>query len=128
MRPWKRRRIERVRRDFVSKVSHEFKTPLTSIRGYVETLIDGAIDDQRNNRRFLIKIEDNVKRLNHLVSDLLRIFKRFYRVDKARSRAVVGTGLGLSNVKHMVSAMNGSITVLSESGPGTRFVVLLPRA
>lgn len=227
------RRLERVRRDFVANVSHELKTPLTSIRGYVETLLDGAIDDEEHNIRFLEKIENNVHRLNHLVTDLLslariesevgsltlrpvdlhsvvnealrrhertaqlrdqtlesescagsvrvladlealtqiidnlidnglkytpdagtvmvrvrrdgshaflevqdtgvgipdedqaRIFERFYRVDKARSRAVGGTGLGLSITKHLAQAMGGGVELESEMGSGSLFRVML---
>jgi two-component system phosphate regulon sensor histidine kinase PhoR len=67
------RRLERIRRDFVANVSHELKTPLTSIKGYVETLLSGAIHDEKNNTRFLRKIEDNVGRLINLVQDLLAL-------------------------------------------------------
>jgi two-component system phosphate regulon sensor histidine kinase PhoR len=224
-------RLERVRKDFVANVSHELRTPLTAIRGYAETLLDGALEDQENNRRFLEIIKAHAIRLNNISADLLvlselesrrpqaepegisvpavlesalrtveaegrirgvhlhceklddvevlgdrmrleqvlvnlldnavkfnrpggevrvavektgdgyakititdtgigipsgeipRIFERFYRADKTRSREVGGTGLGLSIVKHVVERMNGTIRVESVLGKGSKFFV-----
>jgi len=226
-------RLERIRKDFVANVSHELRTPLTAIRGYAETLLDGALDDPEHRRRFVEVIETHAIRLNNIAADLLalseldnghpaeqprpvlvqaaveaalrtvepaaserrvhlvcgapgdieivghrmrleqalvnlvdnavkfnrpdgevrvdaerangsirivvsdtgigipssdlpRIFERFYRVDRARSREMGGTGLGLSIVKHAVEQMNGSVSVESELGKGSRFILVLP--
>lgn len=227
-------RLERVRRDFVANVSHELRTPLTAISGYAETLLEGALEDDESNRRFVEIIKSHATRLSNIASDLLalseleserpaaesrpvsvrsavdvalkmigpaaqlrgvsitsgeldeaevlaergrleqalvnlldnavkfnrpsgevrvevrreagdhvriivadtgigipstdltRVFERFYRVDKARSREMGGTGLGLSIVKHAVERMNGAVTVESQLGKGSTFTVLLP--
>lgn len=67
------RRIEQMRRDFVANVSHEFKTPLTAIQGFAETLLEGALSDKHNGPRFARIIKDHAHRLNRLTSDLLRL-------------------------------------------------------
>jgi len=67
------RRLERVRQDFVANVSHEFKTPLTAIQGFAETLLGGALEDEKNNRRFLGIIRDHAARLGRLTDDLLKL-------------------------------------------------------
>jgi two-component system phosphate regulon sensor histidine kinase PhoR len=229
-----RRRLERMRRDFVVNASHELRTPLTSIRGFVEALEDGAVAEPETAQRFLGKIRTHADRMAALVDDLLdlsrleaggrapewketrpsevaegvaasfagpaarknislrhvdhrapttltdperlrrilenlvdnavkytpegghvdittapgpeggallmvedngpgiapehvpRIFERFYRVDKARSRALGGTGLGLSIAKHLAEGMGASISVESEPEKGSRFMVSLP--
>lgn len=227
-------RLEQVRKDFIANVSHELRTPLAGIIGYSDTLLDGALEDLKNNRQFVEIIRANAVRLNSIASDLLilselesgadapepevisvrgvldsalltvqsealsrdvrliregiadvyvsgsrlrleqailnlmanaikfnhhggevhvgaesrngqiaivvadtgagipsqdlpRIFERFYRVDKARSRQVGGTGLGLSIVKHVAERMNGTIRVESQLGRGSTFTLLLPR-
>ncbi|RZO48441.1 MAG: HAMP domain-containing protein [Sandaracinaceae bacterium] len=230
------KRADAVRRDFVANASHELRTPLTAIRGFAETLRDGALSDERMAKRFTSNIADNAKRLENLVGDLIelskaespdsrvdlmatdvvqaiakvlrgfetrasdkgqqleltdagvvlrawadaraldqvllnlvdnaikytpeggritvgarldedkvivevsdtgpgisrahldRIFERFYRVDKGRARDQGGTGLGLSIVKHLVSRMDGDVTVESEVGEGTTFRVTLQAA
>jgi len=227
------RQLESVRRDFVVNISHELKTPLTAIRGLVETLIDDSAMDRETHDRFIEKIREQSTRLSNLVSDLLtlsrlesgtgglrfetmdlretvaescrgqvhaadvkqvglfsgvpdrpvtiegdaeamrelvdnlvsnaikytpsggrvdvklstengsavlevedtgigippeeqsRVFERFYRVDKARSRQMGGTGLGLSIVKHVALAHGGSVSVKSASGRGSTFRVQL---
>jgi len=229
-----RRRLDRVRRDFVANASHELRTPLTSIRGFVEALEDGAVSEPDTAQRFLGKIRAHADRMAALVEDLLelsrlesgerpprweevapaeiaedvvasfaslaerkdvallrtdgggpavvtdgdrlrrilenlvenavkytpsggrvevrsgprpgggtllevedngpgipaehlsRIFERFYRVDKARSRELGGTGLGLAIVKHLAEGMGASVTVESEWGRGTCFRVAVP--
>ena len=230
------RRLEQVRTDFAANVSHELKTPLTSIRGFVETLENGAIDNPEMAHKFLRIIMLETERLTRLINDILsisklesgndevsierlrldkmaydvadmlsihagekevtinchlnkepvnimgnsdrveqmlinlienaikynkpggsvtvqvfsngveanvaisdtgigiaeenlpRLFERFYRVDKGRSRQMGGTGLGLAIVKHIVRSMNGEIEVHSKLGEGTEFLITLPLA
>jgi len=69
------RKLERVRRDFVANVSHEFKTPLTAIQGFAETLLAGALDDPQNRLRFLEIILEHSRRLARLTDDLLKLSK-----------------------------------------------------
>ena len=84
------RRLERVRRDFVANVSHEFRTPLTAIQGFAETLLAGAIDDQQNRTRFLDIILEHSRRLARLTRDLLDAFQDWTpSASSLRSAALV---------------------------------------
>lgn len=222
------RKLQRVRSEFIANVSHELRTPIFAIQGYIETLLNGAINDSNVNKSFLEKAAHHTNNLSNLLNDLInismiesgemqmsfryfdlgpyilsvveemkyladekninlvcnpirdglqvfgdkerlkqvlinliqnaikytekggveisveedkkfvtikvkdtgigipedqltRIFERFYRVDKARSRAVGGTGLGLSIVKHIIEAHNSKVEVKSTVGIGSEF-------
>lgn len=227
------KKLENVRTDFVSNVTHELKTPLTSIKGFIETLRYGKVEEKEVANKFLDIIDIEVERLSRLIEDILllseiesrderetvlcdinkvatdvlelleyktsdndkvkivyeapsyirpfsgnpdrikelfinlidnaikyteegvikvvckekddnlfilvkdsgigipkkdlpRIFERFYRVEKGRSRKMGGTGLGLSIVKHIVQLYDGNIEVKSSIGKGTEFKIVLP--
>ncbi len=226
----KQKKLERYRKEFLGNVFHELKTPIFNIQGYLETLIEGGIDDRNINMKFLQKARKNVKRMTEIVDDLQmisnledgsfsmveekfdifrlasdvldslelrasskniklefkegceksfivlgdreliqqvlnnlitnsikygkeggrtqiglydmnenvlvevsdngigidqkhlsRIFERFYRADKDRSRELGGSGLGLSIVKHIIEAHNQTVNVRSTPGIGTTF-------
>jgi len=69
------KKLEQVRKDFVANVSHELKTPITAIKGFADTLLDGALDDKENATRFVQTIKSNSERINALVDDLMTISK-----------------------------------------------------
>lgn len=69
------RKLEQVRKDFVANVSHEIKTPITAIRGFADTLLEGALDDREDASRFIQTIKSNSERINSLVDDLMTISK-----------------------------------------------------
>ncbi|WP_460164960.1 ATP-binding protein [Thermostilla marina] len=96
------RYLEQVRRDFVSNVSHELRTPITSIKGFIETLLNGALDDREAAERFLSIVHRQVDRLNALITDLLSLArlerdeaKQNIRLEAGSVRDVVENALGM---------------------------------
>ncbi len=105
-------------------------------RQMILNLVDNALKYTPEGGRVSVSVRDAGEELIFRVSDtgigiakehIPRLFERFYRVDKGRSRALGGTGLGLAIVKHIVLAMKGTIDVQSEEGKGTTFTVHIPR-
>ena len=89
-------RLERVRKDFVANVSHELRTPLAAIRGYAETLLEGALEDAQNKRRFVEIIVAQADRLTNIASDLLTISEsRVERPQRRTTRYFASEGLGI---------------------------------
>ena len=85
------RRLENMRRDFAASVSHEIKTPLTAIKGFVETLCTGELEDREETRRFLTIIDKHVNRLATIIDDLMQL-SRIERADES-SRSVLSAAV-----------------------------------
>ncbi len=103
----------------------------------ISNLLSNAIKYTPNGGRITVRWTQSVDTVSFEVEDtgvgippedLQRVFERFYRADKARSRTIGGTGLGLAIVKHLVQAMKGQVRASSTVGKGTTFRVTLPRA
>ncbi len=111
------RRLERVRQDFVANVSHEFKTPLTAIQGFAETLLGGALEDPNNNRRFLEIIRDHAAQLARVTNDLLKLA----RIEAGK----LEVQLGPVNVSDVVE-MCAETTILRAGRKGIDFEANVP--
>lgn len=92
------RRTERVRRDFVANVSHEFRTPITAVKGFVETLLEGALDDKETAREFLKIVAKHMDRLNELISGLLCLS----RIEKETEIGEIAMQTG--NIKEVIDS------------------------
>jgi two-component system phosphate regulon sensor histidine kinase PhoR len=127
------------RKHLTLEVRHNQAPVVTSdgdrLRRIVENLVENAvkytpaggsvrIETSRRERAALVTVSDDGPGIPP--EHLPRIFERFYRVDKARSRDLGGTGLGLSIVKHLAESIGATVGVSSDVGRGTRFTVLLP--
>lgn len=106
------RRLENLRREFVSNVSHELKTPLAAISAYTETLLDGALDDPAINRGFVSRIEEHADRLNSLILDLLELARLESDENAFEVEAVdIGPVLQASVSDHLNVARSKNLTL-----------------
>jgi two-component system, OmpR family, phosphate regulon sensor histidine kinase PhoR len=103
------KRLEEIRKDFVANVSHEIKTPITAIKGFTETLLEGAIDDRENAHKFLETIKNNSERLNALVTDLLTL-----------SRIELGDIVIQQDVVNLDDVIDTVFTILAEKAQEKR--------
>jgi two-component system phosphate regulon sensor histidine kinase PhoR len=113
------RRLERVRRDFVANVSHEFRTPLTAIQGFAETLLAGAIDDAQNRVRFLEIILEHARRLARLTEDLLRLSQMDsdrleLEIDEVSVSQIVDSCLATAQHRAMENGLSLSVNLPSK--------------
>jgi len=102
-----RQKIEKMQMDFVANVSHELKTPLTTIKSYAETLMDGAIEDPETEKSFLEIINNEADRMNRLVKDLLQLSRLDHQQEKLVKKTCDLTKLILSAVKKVELTANG---------------------
>jgi two-component system, OmpR family, phosphate regulon sensor histidine kinase PhoR len=118
--------------DDLTVIGHELRLEQVFIN-----LLDNAVKFNRPNGEVQVEMRSNNGKVRILIGDtgigipsedLPRIFERFYRADKARSRALGGTGLGLSIVKHAIEQMGGTVQVHSRLGEGSEFTIELPTA
>ena len=122
------RRLENMRKEFVSNVHHELKTPLASIQAYTETLIDGAIDDPDVNRHFLTRINQSVDRLNDLIMDLLKL-ARIESVEDAFDNLEFPMSDTIYDVidAHRFAAETRKITLVTQPADEDLFIFADPR-
>ena len=100
------KRLEKIRQDFVANVSHEIKTPLTAIKGYVETLLDGALDNSDDAARFLEIVARQTARLDAIVDDLLTLSRIENKADKGEIMLNEGKILPVFNAAYQTCAVN----------------------
>lgn len=112
-------RLEQVRKDFVANVSHEIKTPITAIKGFADTLLEGALGDSENAVRFLRTIKANSERINSLVDDLMTISKielGVIRVEKAMTDIEDVLGNALELFREKAASRGLSLEAVNRSG------------
>ncbi len=111
-------RLHRMRRDFVANVSHELKTPLAAIRGYAETLVDGALDERATALRFSARILEQSRRLGELIDDLLTL-SRLESTEPIRAAERVDLGELAAEAVELVAARAAAKPVALELDPGS---------
>ena len=135
-------RYDRDTKELISNISHDLKTPLTTIKGYVEGILDGVADSPDKMDRYLKTVYNKANDMERLIGEYIhleiedngqgvspeeagRIFERFYRTDASRNSRTGGSGIGLSIVKKIVEAHGGTIWAVSNKNVGLTMHILL---